>query len=508
IGLPGETIAIHDGDLYVLAADKGLRYPGDLDIAKQTTGSGMDPARRLWEKRFLHTNDEEALKRFANHEFVIIRKPPETLLTMRRIVYDNDHPAKDLADFHQPPRWADLGKGTGWASDGKNGFRLEAANAGAERRLSYRHLLRDERMEWRARKAKLKSLVQKDAALRAHLNQLKDPMKEILTRRKPPDLTPQQEREWQQQLDRAADPIALLDDGLSADVQKLLRDFADNRNGFTADSVNRSFLELIAPELPPREAVLDELRQAYAQEQPQLITDFMGYNTGEPEHGASGVNWVGDLILECDVQHDQAQGELTLELSKGVDRFQAHFDLASGQCNLFRVGQDKPLNDQPKPTALKGGGKHSVRFANVDQRLTVWVDDALPFGDGVPYDPPKTEGPTKENDLDPANIGMKGVGGTVSGLRLWRDTYYTIARNGDPTVPDAGSGVDFADPTWDKLRDLPTRTMYVQPGNYLCLGDNSPRSSDGRFWGLVPERLLLGKAVVIFYPIDRIARIK
>ena len=51
-------------------------------------------------------------------------------------------------------------------------------------------------------------------------------------------------------------------------------------------------------------------------------------------------------------------------------------------------------------------------------------------------------------------------------------------------------------------------TFYVQPGHYLCLGDNSGQSSDGRSWGLVPERLMLGKAVFVFFPINRVGFIK
>jgi signal peptidase I len=44
--------------------------------------------------------------------------------------------------------------------------------------------------------------------------------------------------------------------------------------------------------------------------------------------------------------------------------------------------------------------------------------------------------------------------------------------------------------------------MYVQPSHYLCLGDNSPESSDGRYWGLVPQRLLLGRALMVYYPFN------
>ena len=42
-----------------------------------------------------------------------------------------------------------------------------------------------------------------------------------------------------------------------------------------------------------------------------------------------------------------------------------------------------------KPTALKKPGTYHVRFANVDDRLLLWVDRSLPFGDGVPYTPPE-----------------------------------------------------------------------------------------------------------------------
>jgi hypothetical protein len=32
------------------------------------------------------------------------------------------------------------------------------------------------------------------------------------------------------------------------------------------------------------------------------------------------------------------------------------------------------------------------------------------------------------------------------------------------------------------------------------MGDNSTQSSDGRDWGLVPDRLMLGRALVVYYP--------
>jgi signal peptidase I len=55
---------------------------------------------------------------------------------------------------------------------------------------------------------------------------------------------------------------------------------------------------------------------------------------------------------------------------------------------------------------------------------------------------------------------------------------------------------------------MPARTFFVQPGHYLCLGDNSTESSDSRDWGTVPARMMLGPAVWIYYPFSRAGQIR
>ena len=190
------------------------------------------------------------------------------------------------------------------------------------------------------------------------------------------------------------------------------------------------------------------------------------------------------------------------------DDHQARFDLATGTCKLFRLSDDSERELASQPTTVRGPGSYRLRFADFDDRLTVWVGDSLPFGDGIVFDPPKDKGPRKENDLErPASVGVQNAAVRVNHLQVWRDTYYTMSVNGPDATLDKKEY--WAEPKeWGPLRKIGFRTLYVQPGHYLCMGDNSPESSDGLTWGLVPDRLLLGRALLVYWPANRAGRIR
>lgn len=242
---------------------------------------------------------------------------------------------------------------------------------------------------------------------------------------------------------------------------------------------------------------------------PVPVDNFLGYN-GEIMDGFGGKQfvldqyqdsrfWVGDLILECRAKVTDPAAEITLELSKGQNRFQAQF--ANGTVTLVRTGPGgKEL--ATKPSGIAAAGTYQLKFANVDCSLRVWVDGKkIDFGTAGEYDPQaadkfdpldeKKEGWTKANDVKaPASVGATS-GVEVSKLKLWRDTYFINKPYG--STGEATNTV---------------YTYYVQPGHYLCFGDNSAQSSDSRVWGSVPERLMLGKAAFVFFPLDRIGFIK
>ena len=285
---------------------------------------------------------------------------------------------------------------------------------------------------------------------------------------------------------------------------------------YTHSGEGRGFLKyehLLVPNLPVKNPddrfppiKLSERRRDFAKlPEPSLIRNFMGYNSGvsgsftDPLVGAENAdnnsNWVGDLHVECQAKIGGPDDAVILDLGKALHRYQAHF--TGGAVKLIRTGPGgKELASRPTP--MTKAGKHALRFANVDCRLRVWVDDvAIDFGNEADYafeaptvfenDDVHQEGWTKINDKnEPAAIEVRG-GVTISSIVLWRDTHYTNA---------------------DAARPPRLETIYVQPGHFLCFGDNSAQSHDGRGWGLVPERLMLGRAVFTFWPFKRIGFIR
>ena len=45
--------------------------------------------------------------------------------------------------------------------------------------------------------------------------------------------------------------------------------------------------------------------------------------------------------------------------------------------------------------------------------------------------------------------------------------------------------------------------VHVPTDSFYVLGDNSSSSHDSRFWGFVPKRLVIGRAMCVFWPITR-----
>ena len=274
---------------------------------------------------------------------------------------------------------------------------------------------------------------------------------------------------------------------------------------------------------------------------PQLITDFCGYNTctgGRSFNIDDDRFWVGDLTLNCTVEItsvSDAQSELILELSEGVRRYTCRINVTSGEATLFQ-NDDMSANSgsikvemAKASTPVRGPGTYTFTFANVDDRLCLWVNSTwmnsglVPFGSKSEFDAPDNRNP-QESDLIPAGVAAHGLSARVSNLVLQRDIYYRSER-----VPnDAG---DFTSPEQELSESLRIREYLTDPDEYgkiysgkhndalfgtlgpdefFVMGDNSPRSQDSRLWPnarrhapnrhAVPRQALLGKAFFIYWP--------
>ncbi len=315
-----------------------------------------------------------------------------------------------------------------------------------------------------------------------------------------------------------------------------------------------------------------------------LITDFYAYNaartvTGldprvydptesywdDPAAPARGMHWVGDLAVEANVELQGDKGELILDLVEAGTHYQCRIDAATGEATLSIVkdGKEQPFTDgkgtnlHPKAaTAVRGGGAYHVRLANVDNQVTLWVNNSVvEFDSSTTYNPAGPARPqwTKDDPLDaaPVGIGVKGIGAVVSQVRVLRDIYYVAQQQAlDPVTGNFDlrgttlSGVmntvgDYEstrvgpndildimqDPDqWSATTDKNRLDDIFAPGvrrsvdfwmnedQFFPMGDNSPASKDARLWGekvgnppanpepFVDRKLLTGKALLIYWP--------
>jgi signal peptidase I len=291
---------------------------------------------------------------------------------------------------------------------------------------------------------------------------------------------------------------------------------------------------------PPTQSDWQDLREGSIakdnQPRPQLITDFYAYNgfvlrNPQLDRGAAGMNWVGDLMLEAEVEVRNDKGNLLLDLVEGGVHFRATIDVATG---IARLSIDGLADYRPKATTdVKGPGTWRLRFANFDEQLTLWIGEKVVVFDApttyssLNNDQPRatTEDP---GDLAPVGIGADGnLSAIVRDLKVKRDIYYIADRynthdRGSLNEYEPGTRIPsmdqdelaefFSSPeAWRQTAANGKNAFELRravefttgPDQFFVLGDNSPASLDGRLWAgqhFVDRELMIGKALFIYWP--------
>ena len=293
---------------------------------------------------------------------------------------------------------------------------------------------------------------------------------------------------------------------------------------------------------------------------PQLITDFLGYNSEivryserfvsndtligmreinmgdrtRKEHFCQksvkgmGFNWVGDLTVECRVNVRQPEGTFTLRLIKGGTVFLCDIDLNNGRAKLSIP--DVPEFQTPiAQTPIRGSGTYDIMFCNIDEELRLVVDGReIDFDGQGRYNHlcrpgtslARDRSPTPR-DLTPVGLGAWEADLKVEQLRVFRDMYYIACdalkdsqcdliespfRNEYPLLENTVARILSSPEYWNKFGKTNSVMFQLGKNEFLMLGDNSAKSKDSRLWttdgipSYVPRELLIGEAVFVYWP--------
>ncbi len=99
--------------------------------------------------------------------------------------------------------------------------------------------------------------------------------------------------------------------------------------------------------------------------------------------------------------------------------------------------------------------------------------------------------PQPSQDYIKRVIGIPGDSITINGT--------TVIVDGVPLketyVDPRNNGATF--------EDKPIHNLVVPPGDYFVLGDNRANSFDSRVWGFVPKQNIIGRAALVYWPLQQ-----
>ncbi|MGR3178168.1 MAG: signal peptidase I [Candidatus Anammoxibacter sp.] len=227
------------------------------------------------------------------------------------------------------------------------------------------------------------------------------------------------------------------------------------------------------------------------------ITDRTSYNDKQTESVE-----IGDIMIKFDIKvSTENSGGIHIVIEEDGMEFDAFLAVNNGGGKgSYLTVSTKALNSKESAqnknettetivadnnnTFLEQGKQHHVEFSNVDNVVTLLMDNSEVFLYSYDLDKLPKRILSPESGL---RLGGTNVGAMIDNIEIFRDIYYS-----------SPSSARYA------IR----KPVQLGEEEYFALGDNSRNSSDSRFWGFVPEDNLVGKAFLVWWPTGTIKIIR
>ena len=224
----------------------------------------------------------------------------------------------------------------------------------------------------------------------------------------------------------------------------------------------------------------------------QQVTD--GYLTREHVL-VEGENSANDLVIECEFAAHQPEGRVRLGLSEAADSFEACLAPRADGAQIVLTrnhGTETRETLATQKIALRSStgdsasSWHALRFANIDNALSLWLDGALVLRATYAENTFHPSDVLHEGKSFPPRAWLGGEGGRWSfrSIRLACDIYYTQRGSQGTAHP-----------------------LQLGPGQCFVLGDNSAESRDSREWGPLEYAEIRGRARWIVWPLSHLRQI-
>ncbi len=205
------------------------------------------------------------------------------------------------------------------------------------------------------------------------------------------------------------------------------------------------------------------------------ITDYSIYNS-EITDAISG-----DIMLKFNVVTSGNNGGISIILEENEEAIEV-FLRTSGEKRKTKLKIFDSIVESKVDVFIEPEKECRIEFSNVDNEVIFKLNDSIVFLHKYDSELSSLRDDTRSSKL---RIGGVNTGAVFKDISIFRDVYYT----------NAGKWASF-------------KPLEIGEKEYFFLGDNSRNSNDSRYWKFVPESNMVGRAFMVFWPLETIKLVR